>query len=248
MIPKIIHYCWFGRGEMPKQALQCIESWKRIMPNYELKEWTENNFDIDSNLYVKQAYEARKFAFVTDYVRLYALYTEGGIYMDTDVEALKPYDPFLSHHAVSGFETDGNVPTGMMAAEKGAVWAKELLEGYANRTFIKEDGSFDITTNTDVITRYMLSKGLLLNNKYQDIPGLCTMYPAEYFCPKDHRTGKIKCTRRTVCIHHFAGSWLEHGFWKDLRHNTKVFLVKLFGEKYISFFADIITGRIFKLK
>lgn len=94
MIPKIIHYCWFGRGEMPKQALQCIESWKRIMPNYELKEWTENNFDIDSNLYVKQAYEARKFAFVTDYVRLYALYTEGGIYMDTDVEALKPYDPF----------------------------------------------------------------------------------------------------------------------------------------------------------
>ena len=155
MIPKTIHYCWFGRGQMPPLAVKCIESWKKFLPDYSLKEWNEDNFDVSANKYVRQAYENRKFAFVTDYVRLYALYTEGGVYMDTDVEVLGSYDNFLHHTAFSGFETDGNVPTGMMAAEKGSLWAKELLDGYKDRVFIKEDGSFDTTTNTFVITRYM---------------------------------------------------------------------------------------------
>lgn len=246
MIPKKIHYCWFGKGPKNELAIKCIESWKKILPDYELKEWNEENFDITSNQYVKEAYEARKFAFVTDYVRLYALYHEGGVYMDTDVEVLKTYTPFLHHEAFSGFETDGNVPTGMMAAEKGSVWAKELLDGYSDRKFILEDGSFDMTTNTFVITKYMLEKGLVLNNTYQEIPHLCTMYPADYFCPKDHRTSKIKCTKNTVCIHHFAGSWLNHSFFADLKHNSKVFFVKVFGEKPIVLLSDIIMGRKFK--
>ena len=113
MIPKVVHYCWFGRGEMPELAKKCIASWKTFLPDYQIKEWNEDNFDINCNQYVKEAYESRKFAFVTDYVRLYAIYTEGGVYMDTDVEVLKTLDPFLHHHAFSGFETDGNVPTGM---------------------------------------------------------------------------------------------------------------------------------------
>lgn len=246
MIPKIIHYCWFGRGEKPELAVKCIESWKKYLPDYELKEWNEDNFDISRNQYVREAYENRRFAFVTDYVRLYALYTEGGIYMDTDVEVVGNFDNFLHHHAFSGFETDGNVPTGMMAAEKGSVWAKELLDQYPDRVFVQSDGSFDMTTNTTVITNYMLGKGLILNNQYQDFPGLCTMYPADYFCPKDHRTGKIRCTKNTVCIHHFAGSWLEHGFFRDLRHNLKTFLVKMIGEKPIIFLSDIITLRFFR--
>lgn len=246
MIPKVIHYCWFGRGQKPEQALMCIESWKKYLPEYELKEWNEDNFDITQNQYVREAYENRKFAFVTDYVRLYALYHDGGVYMDTDVEVIGSYDQFLHHHAFSGFETDGNVPTGMMAAEKGSVWAKELLDQYDDRKFVKEDGSFDMTTNTTVITNYMLEKGLKLNNKYQDFPDLCTMYPADFFCPKDHRTGKIRCTKNTVCIHHFAGSWLNHSFLSDLRHNTKFLLVKIFGEKLISFLSDVVTLRIFK--
>ena len=170
MIPKVIHYCWFGRGQKPEQALMCIESWKKYLPGYELKEWNEDNFDITQNQYVCEAYENRKFAFVTDYVRLYALYHDGGVYMDTDVEVIGSYDQFLHHHAFSGFETDGNVPTGMMAAEKGSVWAKELLDQYDDRKFVMEDGSFDMTTNTTVITNYMLEKGLKLNNKYQDFP------------------------------------------------------------------------------
>lgn len=246
MIPKIIHYCWFGRGEKPELALRCIESWNKYLPDYELKEWNEDNFDITQNQYVREAYENRKFAFVTDYVRLYAIYTEGGVYMDTDVEVLGSYDKFLHHHAFSGFETDGNVPTGMMAAEKGSVWAKELLDQYQDRVFVQSDGSYDMTTNTAVITNYMIGKGLILNNQYQDFLGLCTMYPTDYFCPKDHRTGKIRCTKNTVCIHHFAGSWLNHNFWTDLRHNFKIILVKFFGEKLTVFLSETITLRIFK--
>ena len=166
--------------------------------------------------------------------------------MDTDVEVLKTFNPFLHHQMFSGFETNNNVPTGMMAAEKGSVWAKELLEQYNDRHFVLEDGSFDLTTNTTVITEYMKSKGLLLNNKYQDFPGLCTMYPSEYFCPKDHTTGKIKCTKNTVCIHHFAGSWLPHSFWGDLRHNLKYLLVRMMGEKGGAIISDILSGRIFR--
>lgn len=244
MIPKVIHYCWFGRGEKPTLALKCLESWKKYLPEYIIKEWNEDNFDISQNQYVREAYENRKFAFVTDYVRLYALYHDGGVYMDTDVEVLGSFDQFLHHYAFSGFETDGNVPTGMMAAEKGSIWAKELLDQYQDRVFVQPDGNFDMTTNTTVITNYMLSKGLILNNEYQDFPNLCTMYPSDFFCPKDHRTGKIKCTRNTVCIHHFAGSWLNHNFFNDLRHNTKVLLVRIFGEQCITYLSDIITLRV----
>ena len=249
MIPKIIHYCWFGRGQKPAQALMCIESWKKYLPEYELKEWNEDNFDINQNQYVREAYENRKFAFVTDYVRLYALYHDGGVYMDTDVEVIGSYDQFLHHNAFSGFETDGNVPTGMMAAEKGSVWAKELLDQYNDRKFVQEDGSLDYTSNTFVITKYMVGKGLVLNNKYQDFPGLCTLYPADYFCPKDHRTGKIKCTKNTICIHHFAGSWLGYkGRIKKFRHKIKVWLVCVLGEKLIVILSDIVTLRLFKKK
>ena len=159
MIPKIIHYCWFGRGEKPSQAQMCIESWKKILPEYQLKEWNEDNFDINQNRYVREAYENRKFAFVTDYVRLYALYNEGGVYMDTDVEVLGSYDPFLHHHAFSGFETDGNVPTGMMAAEKGSLWAKDLLDQYADRVFVQLKSIYYMTTNTTVITNDMFDNG-----------------------------------------------------------------------------------------
>lgn len=246
MIPKVIHYCWFGRGLKPSSVIDYIETWKRFLPDYELKEWNEDNFDIHSNDYVKEAYEARKFAFVTDYVRLFALYTEGGIYMDTDVEVIGRYDAFLHHHAFSGFETDGNVPTGMMAAEKDSTWAKDLLNGYKNRHFINSDGTFDMTTNTTVITRYMLSKGLVLNNTYQDFDGLCTMYPSDYFCPKDHRTGIIHPTKNTVCIHHFAGSWRNKTFWSEFRHGAKVMISKIIGGKASLWLGDIVTLRILK--
>lgn len=207
MIPKIIHYCWFGRGKKPQLAIDCIESWKKFLPDYEIKEWNEDNFDLDLYPYVREAYDNRKFAFVTDVVRLYALYTEGGIYMDTDVEVLKPLDPFLHHTAFSGFENNASVPTGIMAAEKGSLWAKENLKFYEGKRFVKADGSFDTTTNVVTITNYMIPHGLKRDNTYQDFPNLITFYPSDYFCPKSHQDGKIYLTENTVTIHHFAGSW-----------------------------------------
>lgn len=232
MIPKKIHYCWFGGNPLPEDARRCIASWKKYLPDYEIKEWNETNFDINSNLYVRQAYEAKKFAFVTDYVRLYALATEGGIYMDTDVEVLKSYDPFLHHNAFSGFENNNYVPTGMMASEKGGRWASELLEGYKTRPFVREDGTFDTTSNTITITKYMLKAGLRQNNMYQDFPGLITIYPADYFCPKDHATGLIRLTENSICIHHFACSWLPRKV--RMRHKFKIWVYKIFGERIMS--------------
>lgn len=245
MIPKIIHYCWFGRGPKNELAIKCIDSWKKVLPDYIIKEWNEDNFDVNMFPYAKEALENRKFAFVTDVVRLYALYTEGGIYMDTDVEVLKPYDAFLHHTMFSGFENNGYVPTGMMAAEKGSKWAKELLDEYNHRKFVLHDGSFDMTTNTATITNYMIKQGLRLDNTYQDFPGLCTMYPSEFFCPKDHTTGVIKCTSNTVCIHHFAGSWINHTWWSRTRHQIKCFCAKIIGPKIVALVSDILTGRYF---
>ena len=205
MIPKVIHYCWFGRGKMPEMALKCIESWKKYLPEYKIKEWNEDNFDLDMYPYVREAYDNRKFAFVTDVVRLYALYHEGGVYMDTDVEVLKSLDPFLHHNAFSGFEDEKNIPTGIMASEKGGRWAKENLDYYNDKHFINEDGTMDVTTNVQTITNIMLPYGLKQNNSYQDFPGLITFYPKDYFCPKSYKDGKIYLTKNTVTIHHFAG-------------------------------------------
>lgn len=207
MIPKKIHYCWFGRGKKPELAVKCIQSWKKYLPDYELKEWNEDNFDLDMYPYVREAYDNRKFAFVTDVVRLYALYTEGGVYMDTDVEVLKSYDAFLHHAGFSGFECYDRVSTGTMACEKGGKFAKDNLAYYEGKHFLKEDGTPDLTTNVTTITNYFLGLGIKLNNTLQDFPGIFTMYPNDYFCPKNFETKKLTITTNTVCIHHFDGSW-----------------------------------------
>ena len=207
MIPKIIHYCWFGRGEMPTLAKKCIASWKKFCPDYELRLWNEDSFDVNSHPFVKEAYEARKFAFVTDYVRLWALVKEGGIYMDTDVEVLKPLDEFLSLPAFSGFETESSVPTGIMASEKNGIWIKDLLGYYEGRHFILQDGRMDMTTNVMIITNMMRGGGFRFDNTKQDFQGMVTMFPKDFFCPKSWETGEIRLTANTYTIHHFAASW-----------------------------------------
>lgn len=229
MIPKIIHYCWFGRGEKPELAKKCIKSWRKYCPDYEIKEWNEDNFDLDLYPYAREAYDNRKFAFVTDVVRLYALYHEGGVYMDTDVEVLTSLNPYLKHTAFSGFEDEIYVPTGIMASEKGGVWVKENLDYYNNLHFVKDDGGFDLTTNVITITNYMVKRGLRQDNTYQDFPNLITMYPKDYFCPKSYVDGKIYKTDNTVCIHHFAGSWLP---WDAQMANRYRWLNKYFPKFY----------------
>ena len=207
MIPKIIHYCWFGGNPLPEDAKRYIESWKKYCPDYEIIEWNEKNFDLHYNDYVWEAYQAKKWAFITDVVRLYVLATYGGVYMDTDVEVLKSLDPFLNHVAFSGFEDEKNIPTGIMASEKGGKWATDNLHYYDNKHFLNEDGSIDMTTNVVTLTNYMIPLGLRRDNTFQDFPGLITFYPKDFFCPKSYFDGKIYLTENTVTIHHFAGSW-----------------------------------------
>lgn len=226
MIPKKIHYCWFGRGKMPKLAIDCIKSWKKYCPDYEIKEWNEDNFDLNLYPYAKEAYENKKYAFVTDVVRLYALYTEGGIYMDTDVEVLKPLDKFLTHTAFSGFQqeqSETKIPTGLMASEKGGKWAEDNLNYYNGRHFVLPNGSFDLKTNVRTITELMLPYGIRLDNTYQDFPNYITFYPKEYFCPVDH-LNDIRLTENSYAIHYFAGSWLP---WREkMKKNIIRFLGK----------------------
>ena len=206
MIPKKIHYCWFGRGEMPELARKCIASWKKYLPEYEIKEWNEDNFDINSYPYVREAYENRRYAFVTDVVRLHALYYEGGVYMDTDVEVLKPLDSILNYEIVSGFESETQIPTGLMASHPKMPFMLELLQDYDNLHFVKTDGTLDLTTNVDRITQHCQKYGIILNNTYQTVNGF-TFLPKDYLCPKSYEDGKIRLTENTLVIHHFAGSW-----------------------------------------
>ena len=206
MIPKKIHYCWFGGNPLPELARKCIASWRKYLPEYEIKEWNETTFDIHSNAYVEEAYENRKYAFVTDYVRLYALYHEGGVYMDTDVEVLKPLDDLLGYEAVSGFETETQIPTGLMASREGHPFIQELLADYDDIHFKQIDEALDMTTNVTRITEHCLKYGLKRNNTLQTVNGF-TLLPKDYLCPKSFDTGKIRLTENTYTIHHFAGSW-----------------------------------------
>lgn len=228
MIPKKIHYIWFGRNPLPELALRCIESWKKYCPDYEIIEWNEDNFDISKNLYAKQAYEAKKWAFVSDYARLKILYEYGGIYMDTDVEVLKNLDIFLKHNAFSGFESNNSIPTGIMASVKNNQIINEFLRYYNNKSFILENGNFDTTTNVTIMTNILLKKGLVPNNSLQTICDF-TLYPSEYFCPKDLETGDINLTKNSYTIHHFNGSWLSDT--EKAIVSKKSYFIKQYGHK-----------------
>ena len=239
MIEKKIHYCWFGGKDKPELAKKCIESWKKFCPDYEFVEWNEQNFDVNSNLYVKQAYEAKKFAFVTDYVRLYAMYTQGGIYMDTDVMVLKSLDEFLIHDAFSGFENKANIPTGIMACKKGNPLFKELLSYYDTASFFNEDGSLNMTTNVKIITDMLTPKGFIPNGKFQVVEGFA-LYPQNVFCPLHKKLNNKKYMKNTFTIHYFAGSWKseatkkrENSFWwKYLVVPVSKVMRKIFGKNW----------------
>ena len=241
MIPKIIHYCWFGRNPLPKLAQDCLASWKKYLPEYEIVEWNEDNFPLEEFQFAKEALENRKFAFVSDVCRLYALKEFGGVYMDTDVEVLKSLDSFLQHPAFSGFENDDFVPTGIMASEKSGTWVTELLRYYDNRSFIKENGEFDTVSNTFIITQIMKDKGFKMNNSFQEIPGYVAFYPNEYFCPKSYKTGKIELTKNSFCIHHFAKSWIP--LKKRWRNIVKMKMMNIFGYKRIEYIIGLVKNK-----
>ena len=226
-IPKVIHWCWFGRNPLPEKERKCVESWKKYCPDYEIIEWNEDNFDINSNQYVKEAYECKKWAFVTDYVRLWAIYNYGGIYMDADVEVLKPLDIFLCHNAFSGFESYNIIPTGIMGGIKGNKWIENLLSYYDNKHFV-ENGEMGLTSNVRVITQMTRDKyDIKLCNRYTDTDDF-VMYPMEIFCPINPLTKEIRITNNTYTIHRFTSSWAKDKSVFDNQDEKLNYILNLF--------------------
>ncbi len=229
MLPKIIHYCWFGGNEKSNLIKKCIESWKKFCPDYQIMEWSEDNFDVNCCQYVQEAYAAKKWAFVSDYCRFFVLKQYGGIYLDTDVELLKPLDEFLDVPFM-GFEDKSKLNPGLICGcEIDDEVCDELLKEYNQDVFLLQDGTFNLRTVCHRATDEFVKRGLVLNNTLQKIDGYM-IYPTEYFNPYNMQTGKISVQEKTVSIHHYAGSWVD----KKSRFRGKIhqWITRIFGEKF----------------
>ena len=245
MIPKTIHYCWFGRNPKPKLAEKCIKSWRKYCPDYEIIEWNEDNFDISAcPLYVRQAYEVKKWAFVTDYVRLKVVFDQGGIYMDTDVELKKPLDPLLDHQGYFGFEDGVHISTGLgFGGIQGLPILKEIMDDYEGIPFIRADGSFDTETCPSRNTKVLLRHGLIQDDSRQVLAGDVLILPSIYLCPYSYETHDYLRSSKTISCHWFDASWRteqEKAYHKNklrqarkdsLIHAPNRLLLRLLGEK-----------------
>lgn len=214
-IPKIIHYCWFGRNPLPESARKCIASWRKFFPDYEIIEWNEDNFDVNSIPYTAEAYEARKYAFVSDYARFKILYEHGGLYFDTDVEVIRQMDDIVEKGSFMGIEvpSDGNNPPMVapglgIAAQDGIAFYKDVLEYYNNIHFLNEDGTPNTVTVVIHTTKLLVENGLKNNNNLQKV-GDIWIYPRDYFNPLDDNTGVLKITNNTRSIHWYTKTWIE---------------------------------------
>lgn len=196
MIPKIIHYSWFGPKDIPADMIRLIDHWREVMPDYEFVLWNETNFDVSACAFTREAYATANYVFVADLVRPAVLYKYGGIYLDTDIEVLKSLDPFLDNKAFLGYETEA-IGLGVVGACPGASWLKKCVEYYENRHFINMFGKTVRTPSPKILTPKIAP---YIDNEVK-------VYPIDYFCAKDWRTGAICKTDNTVCIHHYAGAW-----------------------------------------
>lgn len=204
-IPKIIHYCWFGRGEKSESVKKCINSWKEKCPDFEIIEWNEDNFHYQEIPYAKEAYEAKKWAFVSDVARLHALNTLGGIYLDTDVEIIKPFTDLMDCSLLLGLESDTHVSTAFIGAVKHQPLLEDFYAYYEGAHFLKEDGKVNTTTNVHHLTKLLKERGLF--NKDGSRESELHIYPSDYFSPKDYKTGEMTITENTRAIHYFDNSW-----------------------------------------
>lgn len=213
-IPKIINYCWFGGNKKSSLINKCIASWKKFCPDYQIVEWNETNFDINSNQYVKEAYENKKWAFVADYVRLYAVYENGGIYLDTDVELIKGLDPLLKYDLFLASENNKLINTGLgFGAKKNNKYIKKLLDSYDNISFIdSKTNQPDLTPcthrNTDTLNKILGDVSQFIGKEMDDN---CIFLSKDYFCPFNAKTGEMKKTKNTYGIHWFNASWRSKG-------------------------------------
>ena len=243
MIPKKIHYCWFGGKPLNKLGRKCLKSWKKFFPDYEIIEWNEQNVDLENCCeYVRQAYKEKKWAFVSDYVRFKILYEHGGVYFDTDVEAIKTFDDILEKGAFMGCENPTAkkmaVAPGLgFAVEKGNAVIKRLIDDYEKSSFYNEDGSLNLYTIVDRATDVLKEYGLQNTKDIQTVGGI-TIYPSEYFCPINIETGKMEKTKNTRSIHRYSASWESPK--ARIRGKIYFILVKIFGVK----FAEKVRGKL----
>lgn len=222
MIPKIIHYCWFGGNPIPEKDRKCIESWKKFCPDYEIRQWDETNYDVTKNKYMYDAYRFKKWGFVPDYARLDIVYTYGGIYLDTDVEIVRGFDDLLKNDAFMGFEGGKNVNPGLgFGAEKGHKGIYNIIKMYDDLNFVKEDGSLNLTPSPVMNSEILVKNGAYMNDQLQEVMGI-KLYPSEYFCPMDYVTGVITKTDNTYSIHHFNMSWVDPNIKKWKLREQKV--------------------------
>ena len=204
MIPKVIHYCWFGRGEKPKLAQKCIASWKKFCPEYEIVEWNEDNFDVNMNGYTRMCYEQKKYAFLSDYVRLLVVAQHGGLYFDTDVELLRSPDALLAHDAFFGFETPEYVATGLGF---GSAAHGEAIEAMLHEYDPLLDGQHGTVGCPLLNTAALVKLGLQQNGAYQTVAGAIIL-PSDYLNPYESATGRIKKTANTISVHWYSAAWM----------------------------------------
>lgn len=241
MIPKIVHYCWFGAKDKPEIVKKCIASWKEKLPDYQIIEWNESNFDFNSSNYALEAYKEGKFAFVSDVVRVKVLYEYGGIYLDTDVEVFKSFDKILNtDNCLFGFEEKNYIGTSFIATVPKHKLILELLSKYKNTSFYDKDGSINQTTNVIMLTEILCNKGLNRNGKFQIIDGDITIYPQEYFSPYDYINCVSKATEETYCMHHFYVSWMSKS--TRIKKILKKYLVNIIGVDRLNGLRDCIKG------
>lgn len=248
MIPKIIHYCWLSNDPIPQKLLNCMESWSKFLPDYEMILWNFSHFDKESCLWVKQAYDAQKYAFAADYIRLYALYNYGGIYLDMDVEVLQSFDPLLELKTFICWQHDApGLEVAAMGAEKGASWLKCCLDYYKNRSFLNENG-FDIKALPCVVEGVLRGHGIplpLVKNiesakELEKLDQGIPVFSWNYFSPKSLKTGVISVTENTFCIHHFSGSWVDK---KSLIRGKIYRIINRYLGERIAMFARKLFGK-----
>ncbi len=251
MIAKKIHYCWFGGKELPDSVKKCIESWKTHCPDYEIIRWDESNYDVNKIKYISEAYQSKKYAFVSDYARLDIIYNNGGIYLDTDVELLKSLDELLHHSCYLGCELSGEVATGLgFGAIKNHWFIKKNKEAYENKSFISNDNKIDLTTCVSITTSILNTYGLSKQDDIQQIKDI-VIYSPEYFCPFSIEDRKLRITDRTFSIHHYDATWFSDNKYKRKLHlhsvkykvKLRIFLDGLFGEGFYCNLKNKLKGR-----
>lgn len=239
-LPKVIHCCWFGHGEKSPLIQRCMASWREQMPDWQIKIWTEEDFNVGTVAYTAEAYNAKKYAFVSDYARFWILYHVGGVCLCTDVELLKPLDDLLEKTPrLMGFELANTVnPGSIMASPPGSSLIEEILQDYAALHFSNPDGSFNTKTIVAYTTEALRRHGFSGGNKLQEVAGF-TLYPCEYFCPFEHETQMFLPTQNTRSFHHFAATWSP--WYRRLRFRCIGLAARLLGrERYLALKAKLL--------